>query len=136
MSRQPETSIPAQVEELLAGMLAGARGRDPARIRAAYAPRPTVAINGVILADFDARFAATEGWLVSLRSLDATYDNIHLDVLASDAAVATMNHHLRWLDATGALGEWHSAWTAVFQRHGGAWRIIYAHESTEPSPTQ
>ena len=136
MSRQPEAPIAAQVEELLAGMIAGARGRDPARIRAAYAPRPIVAMNGVILADFDARFATTEGWLGSLRSLDATYDNIHLELLASDAAVATMNHHLRWIDATGALGEWHSAWTAVFQRHGDALRIIYAHESTDPSPTQ
>jgi ketosteroid isomerase-like protein len=53
---------------------------------------------------------------------------------APGAAVATMSHHLRWTDVEGRPGEWHSAWTAVFQRRADGWQIIYSHESTPPSP--
>jgi len=68
-------------------------------------------------------------WLGSLRHLDANYDNVHLEVVAPDAAIATMNHHLRWTDTAGSDGEWHSAWTALFRRIDGNWKIAYSHES-------
>jgi ketosteroid isomerase-like protein len=117
------------VEEAWAEMMAGARALDPARIRKGYVTKPTVAINGVIVDDFDTQFEGTKHWLGSLRRLDATYDNVHLEVLTPDAVIATMNHHLRWSDTTRVDGEWHSAWTALFRRIDGEWKIAYSHES-------
>ena len=134
MPSPTESSIEAEIAEVLTEMTAGARAMDPDRIRAAYAPHPTVAINGTILPDFDTTFGATRQWFGSLRQLEVTYDDVHLAVLAPDAAVATMSHHLRWTDADGTPGEWHSAWTAVFQRRASGWQIIYSHESTPASP--
>lgn len=121
--------IAAQVDELVASMMAGARARNPDQIRAAYAPHPIVAINGVILDDWQAHFATTRPWLASLRTLDVAYDNVHIEVLGTDAVVTTMNHHLSWTDATGSSGEWHSAWTAVLRCSMDGWRIVYSHES-------
>ena len=132
MTSPLEAVIAAQVDELLASMMAGARALNPDQIRAAYAPHPTVAINGVILDDWQAHFAAIRPWLTSLHTLDATYDNVHIEVLGTDAVVTTMNHHLSWTDATGGLGEWHSAWTAVLRCSEDRWRIVYSHESTQP----
>ena len=115
--------------------MAGARALDPERIRAGYAERPVVAINGRIVEEFDRdQFNETRQWVPSLRHFDASYDHVHVQVLSRDAAVATMMHHLKWTDSSGAQSEWNSAWTAVFREEHGRWRVGYAHESTaEPA---
>ena len=129
LSSEQRAAISDSVEQAWAGMMTAARQLDAARMRAGYAEHPVVAVNGIIIDDFDERFDGTRQWLGSLRVLEATYDNVHVEVLAPDVVVATMNHHLTWSDTTGAPGEWHSAWTGVFRRIGGEWRIIYSHES-------
>ena len=126
--------IGRSVEQAWSEMMAGARALDAARIRARYAEKPTQVVNGVIVEDFNNQFEGTRRWLESLRQLDATYDHVHLEVLAPAAAVATMNHHLSWSDTTGATGQWHSAWTAVFRIIEGQWKIVHSHESVPPSP--
>jgi hypothetical protein len=130
MSEVDRATIAHAVEHAWADMLAAATALDADRIRAGYAAHPIVAINGVIIEDFDRdQFAATRGWLNSLRLFEADYDNVHLDVLGPASAVATMNHHLRWTDAAGLKGEWNSAWTAVFRCINGRWQVVYSHES-------
>lgn len=129
LSNEQRGAIRDSVEQVWEGMMTGARQLDAARIRAAYASKPIVALNGGIIDDFDARFELTTQWLESLRLLEAAYDNVHFEVLAPDVVVTTMNHHLNWTDTTGAQGEWHSAWTGVFRRIGREWKIVYSHES-------
>jgi hypothetical protein len=119
------------VEQAVAEMMAGARALDPERIRAGYVDSPIVVINGRIIDNFDRdQFDETRRWLRSLRQFDASYDHAHFKVLNRTAAVATMYHSLKWTDATGAAGAWNSAWTAVFQRIEGHWKIVYSHESS------
>jgi ketosteroid isomerase-like protein len=125
-------AIGDSVEQAWSEIMAGARALDPARIRAGYVQKPTVVINGLIIEDYDSQFEGIRRWLGSLRQLDATYDHVHLEVLTPAAAVATMNHHLWWTDTLGAKGEWHSAWTAVFRRTEGQWKVVYSHESVLP----
>lgn len=127
-------AIATAVEATWADMMAGGRALDPDRIRAGYVDRPIVAINGRIIEDFDRnQFDETRRWLRSLRQFNASYDHVHLEVLSPATAVATMNHHLTWIDSTGTSGEWNSAWTAVFRLLDGRWKIAYSHEST-PRP--
>jgi ketosteroid isomerase-like protein len=128
-------AVASAVEQTWAEMMAGARALDPERIRAGYITDPVVTINGLIIQDFDRdQFNETRRWLRSLQHFDASYDNVHLEVLSPAAAVATMTHHLKWMDSSGTTGEWNSAWTAVFRRIEGRWKIVHSHEST-PQPT-
>lgn len=134
LAEAERAAIAGAVEHAWADMMAGARALDPGRIRAGYVDRPIVVINGLIIDDFDrGQFQATRRWIGSLRQFAASYDHVHLEVLSRTAAVATMNHHLKWTDTTGMAGEWHSAWTAVFQRIKGRWRIVHSHESVPPA---
>jgi hypothetical protein len=128
-------AVAGAVERVWADMMAGARALDPDIIRAAYVDRPTVAINGRLIEDFDRdQFDAVRHWFRSLIRFEADYDQVHLEVLGPHTAVATMYHHLRWRDTAGAVGEWNSAWTAVFRQFGSQWKIVYSHESV-PLPT-
>lgn len=122
------------VESVWGGMMAAGRALNPDGIRAAYMDQPVVAINGRIIENFDRdQFDEVRRWFRSLRRFDASYDHVYLEVLGPGTVVATMNHHLRWTDSTGTSSEWNSAWTAVFRRIDGRWKIAYAHEST-PAP--
>jgi ketosteroid isomerase-like protein len=135
MTEAERAAAATAVEQAWSEMMAGGRALDPERIRAGYVDDPVVAINGLIIDDFDReQFDETKRWLTSLRHFDASYDHVHLEVLSPAAAVATMNHHLKWRDSSGTTGEWNSAWTAVFRRVQGRWKIVYSHESTaEPT---
>jgi len=122
------------VESVWAGMMTAGRALNPDGIRAAYVDRPVVAINGRIIENFDRdQFDDVRRWFRSLRRFDASYDHVHLEVLGPGTVVATMNHHLRWIDSAGTSVAWNSAWTAVFRRIDGQWKIAYSHEST-PAP--
>ena len=130
---EDQRAIGKAVEQAWAEMMDGARALDAARIRAGYVAQPTLAVNGAIIENFDTRFEETKHWLGSLSHLDAIYDNVHLEILTPNLAIATMNHHLKWTDTVGVDGEWHSAWTALFRKIDGAWKIDFSHES-ETSP--
>lgn len=133
---EPDSAaIHAAIESSWKAMMAGARSLDPDQVRAGYAERPVVAVNGRIVDDYDRdQFNGTRRWLRSLRKLEASYDQVHVQVLSPTAAVTTMMHHLRWIDSAGMPGEWNSVWTAVFRPERGRWRVAYAHESTaEPA---
>jgi hypothetical protein len=130
MSEAKRAAVAAGVEQAWADMMAGARALNPDRVRAGYVDRPTVAINGRVIEDFDRdQFDEVRRWFSSLTRLQADYDHVHLEVLSPSAAVATMYHHLRWRDTAETVGEWNSAWTAVFQQIGSQWKIVYSHES-------
>ncbi len=123
------------VEQVMDELVAAGRALDAERVRAGYAEDPVVALNGVVIDDFDARFEMTKQFFGALRAAEGYYDNLHVEVLAPDAVVVTRNDHLSWTDTSGMTGQWHSAWTGVFRRMDGEWKIVYAHESTLPEST-
>ena len=135
ITEEERAAIARSVEATWADMMAAAKALNPDQIRASYVDRPVVAINGLIIDDFDRdQFSGTRQWFRSLRRFDGSYDHVHLEVLDRRTAVATMNHHLKWTDTAGTPGEWNSAWTAVFRLIDGRWKIAYSHESTPQSP--
>ncbi|NIM49755.1 MAG: DUF4440 domain-containing protein [Gemmatimonadales bacterium] len=136
LTDEQRAAIRDSLEQVMAGLVDAARALDADAIRARYAENPVVALNGVIFEDFDARFELTRQWLGSLRTLKGSYKNLHVEVLAPDAAVVTRNDDISWTDTTGVAGEFHSAWTGVFRRIDGQWKIVYSHESLPmPEPT-
>ncbi len=129
LTQERQAAIRDTVEQVLAEMVDAGRALDADRLRAFYADEPVLALNGVIIEDFDARFELTRRFLGSLRTADGSYRNVHMEVLGPDAVVVTRNDDLTWTDTTGVQGEWHSAWTGVVRRIDGEWKIIYGHES-------
>jgi hypothetical protein len=53
MTEAERAVVAGAVEQAWVGMIAGARALDPNLIRAGYVDRPTVAINGRVIEDFD-----------------------------------------------------------------------------------
>jgi hypothetical protein len=62
-----------------------------------------------------------------------TWDDMHVDVLAQDAAVVTATYRVPHLTPRGMPHVIAGAWTAVFQRRAGRWVIVQEHLSDVPS---
>jgi ketosteroid isomerase-like protein len=60
------------------------------------------------------------------------WGEMHIDVLAPDAAVLTATYRIPHLTPRGAPHIVGGAWTAVFQRRNGKWVIVQEHLSDFP----
>ncbi len=122
------------IDMAIAEWIDAARAVDADRIRAHYAPDVVAALDGVVLDDFDDRFAQTRAFLAGIRSIETgAWTDRHVEVLAPDAAVMTGTHRVVFVDTSGTEIPYHAAWTGVFRRLDGEWKVIYSHESTRRS---
>jgi ketosteroid isomerase-like protein len=71
----------------------------------------------------------------NMREPKWTWGEMHVDVLARDAAVVTTTYRVPHLTPRGEPHVFAGAWTAVFQRRGGRWMIVQEHLSDVPAST-
>jgi ketosteroid isomerase-like protein len=69
----------------------------------------------------------------NMRDPKWTWGDMHVDVLAPDAAVVTTTYRVPHLTPAGAPHVIAGAWTAVFERRGGRWVIVQEHLSDVPT---
>ena len=70
----------------------------------------------------------------NMRDPRWTWGEMHVDVLAADAAVLTTTYRVPHRTPRGEPHVIAGAWTAVFQRREGRWVIIQEHLSDAPAP--
>ena len=71
----------------------------------------------------------------NMRDPKWTWDSMHVDVLAHDAAVVTATYHVPHLTPRGEPHTIGGAMTVVFQRRGGRWVVVQEHLSDLPQAT-
>lgn len=69
----------------------------------------------------------------NMRDPKWIWGEMHVDVLAPDAAVVTTTYKVSHLTPRGEPHVIAGAWTAVFQRRGGKWVIVQEHLSDKPA---
>jgi ketosteroid isomerase-like protein len=72
----------------------------------------------------------------NMRNPKWTWGQMHVDVLAPDAAVVTTTYSVPHLTPRGEPHVIAGAWTAVFQRRAGRWVIVQEHLSDLPQAMQ
>lgn len=55
-----------------------------------------------------------------------------IEVLGRDAAVATLTYRAQPVDTAGESDEFEAAFTLVYERRDGSWKVVQAHESLIP----
>jgi ketosteroid isomerase-like protein len=110
-----------------------------ARLMSLYPPTGTVvsASGGQVATSRDSLQAGIRAFWENvgrnMRDPKWTWGEMHVDVLAPDAAVVTTTYRVPHLTPRGEPHVIAGAWTAVFQRRGGRWVIVQEHLSDVPS---
>ena len=71
----------------------------------------------------------------NMRQPKWTWDAVHVDVLARDAAVVTATYHVPHLTPRGEPHTIGGAMTVAFQRRDGRWVVVQEHLSDLPQET-
>ena len=90
---------------------------------------------GRIYPDRPALRAAGAGFFGRIKTFSAKWDPGKVVVLGPDAGAFTGVMKVQGADTTGAA-IWLNGkiWTLVYQRRGGRWQIVQAHEANVPPP--
>ena len=97
-----------------------------------YVPDALVASDGSLYSSFEQFAKDARQFYDTLGQVDlAVWDEMHVQVVASDVAVLTAT--VRWssTDTVGVRTDLKGVWTAVYVERGGRWRICTRHESFE-----
>ena len=121
-------TIRAQAQKFLAGLAS----RDGATFRELFAAEPDLVYvdGGRIYPNREALVTAASGFFSRQRKIGGTWNPQHVVVLGPDAGVFTGVFKADVVDNQGVAG-WKEGkiWTLVYQRRGGAWKIVHAHEA-------
>jgi ketosteroid isomerase-like protein len=144
---QPRTMTKAErdaIADTLRGLIVNAYdltapGDKVARLMSLYPPAGPVvsASGGQVSTSRDSLQAGIRAFWDNvgrnMREPKWTWGTMHVDVLASDAAVVTATYRVPHLTPIGEPHVIAGAWTAVFQRRGDRWVIVQEHLSDLPS---
>lgn len=138
LDEMQKTALADSLAQYVAGpMMAMFEHPNVDSLLALYAPGPDIQVaeNGAIYADRAAIERAVRAVYghpnVSARFTLATP---RIAVLSRDAAVYTTTIAGVITDSTGVASPVRAAWTAVFVRVGGAWKLQAEHMSSPPAP--
>ena len=113
------------------------KSKDAAAALGCYEVDAIVASNGSLYGSFE-RFAEdTRAFYDTLARIElAVWDDMHVQILSSDAAVLTAT--VRWssTDTAGVRMDLKGVWTAVYVRRDRQWKICARHESFEPEASR
>jgi uncharacterized protein (TIGR02246 family) len=102
-----------------------------------FAPEPDFIYvdAGNIYPDRAALHKAGSGFFARIKTFNAKWDPTKVVVLGPDAGAFTGVMHVAGADTTGrAIWPNGKIWTLVYQRRGGRWQIVQAHEANVPPP--
>lgn len=70
--------------------------------------------------------------MAGYQEYPAEVTDMRVEVLGRDAAVATLTYRAQPVDTAGASDEFEAAFTLVYERRDGRWKVVRAHESLIP----
>lgn len=66
------------------------------------------------------------------RSYSMEITDSNLEVLGRDAGVATGTYRIQAVDTAGKSQEYEAAFTKIYERRNGSWKLVRGHESILP----
>ena len=130
----------AAVDSIRAGaqrFIAALASKDIDQFVALFAPEPDFIYvdGGRIYPDREALKKAGSGFFKSIKTFNASWDPTKVLVTGPDAGVFTGVMKVQAENMSGTpIWPNGKIWTLAYQRRGGKWMIVQAHEATVPAP--
>jgi len=137
MDNAQREAIVAAVQARMQSFEAAERSRDPERLLTHFASVPDFQIyhDGRGPATHAVLSAGTRGALPAVRSLDVTYSNLNISVLAPEYALLSATFRREMVIAsTGATNLSEGAVSYLWRNIDGQWLIVYGHISHPLNP--
>ena len=96
-----------------------------------FSPRTTAVINGMIVKSWEEHKLQGKAFLASLREANYVIEELKVDVITRDVAIVIGRYSFTAIDTVGNEANAMPAWSWVFARQDGEWKIIHTHVSEQ-----
>jgi ketosteroid isomerase-like protein len=133
MNESLRTQVTAEIMAAMRSFETAERSRDAEALIGHFASVPTFHVyNDGRRVTYEAMVAGLRSTFPDLRSIGCDFEDIHVIVLASDAALATAHFRETVTDAQGKTARVRGAASWLWQRLDGQWRITYGQADHYP----
>jgi uncharacterized protein (TIGR02246 family) len=122
-------AIVNEIKQLTTAAFEAANQLDHERVYSYFSPKTTGAANGKVFESWEAEKQQNRAALASLREAKNVIEEMQVDVLTPNVAVLVGRYHFTATDTAGNAMTTTPAWTWVFARQNGEWRIVHVHVS-------
>lgn len=125
--------ITEEIRQLTNSIFEGANRKDIDQVYANFSDKVTGAFPGTIMESWEEHKQESANFYAKQEFVDYKIENMNIDVLSSDVAVLLGKYTFIATDTTGVTINSSSAWTYVFNKENGKWKIVHFHISDPPS---
>lgn len=134
MIEAEHAKISEEVKQTATGLVTAALQGDAERVLSFYDGAAVIVEQGQIRASMDEVKQSVRAFYQHNQVLENALEEMRVQVLSSEAAVLTCYFRFASADAAGQKQQMKGAWTAVFVRQKGEWKVVAAHQSAPTAP--
>ncbi len=129
MTDAERAAIVDEIRRLTASAFDAFNHLDADHLYTLFAEETKGAVNGSLIQSFDAHKQKGKAWIRSLREAKYVIEEMDIDVLTRDVALVLGRYNFTGIDQAGHTNAAICAWSWVFHRRNGEWKIVHAHVS-------
>ena len=128
--------ITEEIRLLTNSIFEAASRKDIDQVYANFSDKVTGAFPGTIMESWEEHKQQSAEFFAMQETVEYKIENMNIDVLSSNVAVLLGKYTFIATDTTGTTINSSSAWTYVFNKENGKWKIVHFHISDPPSPQE
>lgn len=128
-----QNNIIEEIRQTTDSIFAAGNNRDHKQIDIHFSDNATGAWNGSIIESWEKQKKQGHSYYAGLEKVSYTIDTISIDVLSPDVAILVGKYKYSATDTAGKVSSSSPAWTYVFNKQEGKWKIVHFHVSESVS---
>lgn len=125
-------NIKEEIKQITNSIYESGNRKDAVQLYSNFSDKTTGIFSGTVMESWEQHKRQGADFFASQREIEYKIDNMTVDVLSGDAAVLYGKYTMTATDTAGITINAKPAWTYVFTKENGKWKIIHFHVSDPP----
>ena len=128
-----KTKIAEEIRKVNTSIYEAGNDKNPAKLYSHFSDKVTGVFDGAVMGSWDEHKKEGKAFFGSQKEIKYTIDSIYsIDVISNEVSVLTGTYSLSAIDTLGNGINTSHAWTYVFNKQNGDWKVVHFHQSTKP----
>ena len=128
-----KNKIAEEVRKVNTAIYLAGNEKQPDKLYSHFSNSVTGVFDGALMESWEEHKKGGHAFFGKQKEIKYTIDSIYnIDVISPDVSILTGTYSLSAVDTTGVSINSSHAWTYVFNKQNGEWKVVHFHQSTRP----
>jgi uncharacterized protein (TIGR02246 family) len=128
-----KAKIAREVRQVSDAIHQAGNDRDAGKLYSHFSDSVTGVFDGMVMGSWEEHKKEGHAFFASQKEIKYTIDSIYsIDVIDAEASILAGTYSISTTDTTGKTVNSSHAWTYVFKKQNGEWKVVHFHQSTQP----